>query len=143
MPTCGRVPELLGLVVEQVGEAGIVDVEDPRVEAVGVGGHPVGVGARLLRHAGHVPLVLAPGHVPADVPDALRGHRAPPAGVVGLHHDAPAEAPGVVGRLTRPQALPRDDGGGAEEQVRQQREEREPPPRGDADRQHVYRSIRF
>jgi len=117
MPTCMPcVPELLGLVVEQVGEAGVVDVEHPGVEAVGVGGDLVGVGGRLLHDAGQVPLVLAPGHVPVDVPDALRGHRAPPAGVVGLHHDAPAQAPSVVGRLARPQALPlpRDDDGGAE-----------------------------
>ena len=39
------VPELLGLVVGKVGEAGVVDVEDPGVEAVGVG---AGAGGDLV-----------------------------------------------------------------------------------------------
>jgi len=40
-----RAPELLDLVVGQVGEAGVVDVEDPGVEAVGVG---AGAGGDLV-----------------------------------------------------------------------------------------------
>ncbi|WVZ67091.1 hypothetical protein U9M48_016227, partial [Paspalum notatum var. saurae] len=82
-----------------VGEAGVVDVEDPGVEPVG-GGRVVvdlgGVGGGLARDGGHVPVVLAPGHVGGDVGDALRRHGAPALGVVGLHHDAPGEAVGVV-----------------------------------------------
>lgn len=136
------VPELLGLVVWQVGEAGVVDVEDPGVEAVGVrvlvGGDLVDVVGRLLHDAGEVPEVLAPGHVPLDVADALRGHRTPATGVVGLHHDAPAQAAGVLGRLPRPEALLPPGGRVDEEEVRQQGEEHE--PRGDVAHHRFHRA---
>jgi len=140
-----RAPELLDLVVGQVGEAGVVDVEDPGVEAVGAGagagaGDLVGVAGRLLHDAGEVPEVLAPRHVPLDVADALRGHGAPPPGVVGLHHDAPAQAAGVLGRLPRPEARPRAGGVEEEEEVRQQSEVHELPPRVERPRGHLQAS---
>ncbi|BAS84044.1 Os03g0332566, partial [Oryza sativa Japonica Group] len=121
------IPELLGLVVEQVGEACVVDVEDPCVEAVAVGLDGVDVGGDLVHDAAQVPAVLPPRHVAPDVGDARRGHRAPPPGVVRLHHDPPAQAPGVAvhgRRVARPRrdaaADVEDDGG---DQMRQQDDE--------------------
>lgn len=131
----GFVPETLGLVVEQVGEAGVVDVEDPGVEAVVGGGRDlVHVGGHLVHDAVQVPAVLATRHVARDVADARRRHGAPPPRVVGLHHDAPAQAPAVLRRRARPEARrlrpvgTAADAEGEENQEMRQQDKREQQP---------------
>jgi hypothetical protein len=80
-------------VVREVGEQGLVDVEDPGVAPVGAerrGGARVGGG--LPRHEVEVGAVGDAGDVVPHVRRALRRHRPPRREVVGLRRQPPAGA---------------------------------------------------
>ncbi|RWW23198.1 hypothetical protein GW17_00012565 [Ensete ventricosum] len=85
-------PKVLLPVVGKVGKAGVVHVEEPHVLAVVSRDDAVEVSRDAFDHGVDVALVLTSDHIALDVADALRRHRTPAAGVVGLHGGHPARA---------------------------------------------------
>lgn len=106
-------PKVLLPVVGKVGKAGVVHVDEPHVLVVVSRDDAVEVCRDVFDHGVDVAVVLTSEHVALDVADALRRHRTPAAGIVGLHGDPPAQAVACFRRHVGAQAWLH--GGGAAE----------------------------
>lgn len=82
----------MGGVVRNIGQQGLVNVEDPGVPSVAGDHRCLGVNRRIVGDGLQIRLVQIAGGVILDEIHALLRHPAPGAGVVGLHREAPAIA---------------------------------------------------
>lgn len=82
----------MGGVVRNIGQQGLVNVEDPGVPSVAGYRSSLGVDRRIVGNGLQIRLVQIAGDVILDEIHALLRHPAPGAGVVGLHRVAPAIA---------------------------------------------------